>query len=194
MSTTDKSVRAVNLLTRRWARELDAGANTVISGAGAWTLLATLLAAASGAARAELEGATSVDQSSAVPSVLLQLERLDLLEGVSGAIGLWVHKDVPLNEELVAEMESITIAPLPFDRGHLDRWASDRTGGLIEEFPGEITKETLLVVASALALDADWVRPFEVGEGQWRGGERNSDGCGGWVAISTPQQSSVAAP
>lgn len=169
MTSPDTTVRAANLLTRRWAAELTADTNEVISGAGAWVLLATLLAASSGEAQGELERATSVERSAAGSSVHVHLQRLDLMEGVRSAIGLWARKDVPVNPDFAAAMEQLTVASLPADMGDLDRWASDQTGGLIEQFPGEITKESLLVVASALALEADWATPFEVCIDQWRG-------------------------
>ncbi|BBY28114.1 hypothetical protein GCM10023114_57960 [Mycolicibacterium sediminis] len=47
------------------------------------------------------------------------------------------------------------------DQAALDRWAADETGGLIEKSPLDITADTLLMIASALAARVRWRTPFD---------------------------------
>jgi len=65
MTSVDTTVQSTNFPTQRWAAELTADANEVISGVGAWALLITLLAASSGEAQPEIERAWSMERSSA---------------------------------------------------------------------------------------------------------------------------------
>ncbi len=169
MGSVGNTVRAANLLTREWLGELNADANGIISGVGAWLVLTSLLAASTGKAQAELEAAASIARSEAASSVRSQLERLDLLNGVSSAVGLWVRQDVPIDPDYTAAMERLTVDSLPVDSRDLDNWVSNRTSGLIDKFPGAIDDDTLMVLASALAIESDWVTPFSVGLGKWRG-------------------------
>ena len=45
----------------------------------------------------------------------------------------------------------MTLEKLP-SQDALDKWASDKTGGLLETFPVQLEPETMLVLASALVL------------------------------------------
>lgn len=42
----------------------------------------------------------------------------------------------------------------------LDAWAVKRTGGLVERMPVALSDDTMMVLASALALRTRWLRPF----------------------------------
>ncbi len=55
------------------------------------------------------------------------------------------------------------------DRKALDAWAAERTGGLVDAMPVELTPLTELVLASALVLRTTWEEPFEGGYGHWLG-------------------------
>jgi hypothetical protein len=46
------------------------------------------------------------------------------------------------------------------DKDALDAWAAKRTGGLIERMPVPLSEDTEMVLASALALRTQWLRPF----------------------------------
>jgi hypothetical protein len=136
------SVADANRLTAAWAATLDGTGGTVLSGAGVYPLLALLAGAAEGPAAEELRAVAA--------------QPLELPASVRAAVGLWARADVPLTprwRELVAGV-------LTDDRGPLDRWASERTGGLIPAMPIQVKDETRLVLAGALAVDEPWVDPF----------------------------------
>jgi hypothetical protein len=54
----------------------------------------------------------------------------------------------------------------------LDRWASERTFGLIERFPLSVTPEVVCLLASALATKVSWEVPFEVADARQLGPSR----------------------
>jgi hypothetical protein len=58
------------------------------------------------------------------------------------------------------------------DQATLDRWASEHTHGLIEEFPLQLKRLTMLVVASALATKVTWRSAFEVAPADQLGADR----------------------
>ncbi|MFF5298523.1 serpin family protein [Streptomyces sp. NPDC013161] len=157
------TVRAVNALTARWAGVADGG--TLFSAAGVWPLLALLADGAGGAARAELADAVGMpaDQSAAAARELLG--GLAAMRGVDSALGLWTKRTLELREPwaagLPAEAHGVLTGDLDADRTALDAWAAKRTGGLIERMPVALTDATELVLASALALRTEWLRPFK---------------------------------
>lgn len=65
-------------------------------------------------------------------------------------------------------METLT------DQAALDRWATQKTRGLIDKFPLDITTDTLLVLASALTARVRWQTPFE-GYARQEGGKWSQD-------------------
>ncbi|MFI6618194.1 serpin family protein [Streptomyces sp. NPDC050528] len=157
------TVGAVNALTARWAGAVDGG--TVFSAAGVWPLLALLADGAGGAARAELADAVGMpaDQSAAAARELLG--GLAAIRDVDSALGLWTKRTLELREAwaagLPAEAHGVLTGDLDADRTALDTWAAKRTGGLIERMPVALTDDTQLVLASALALRTEWLRPFD---------------------------------
>ncbi|MDV7217387.1 serpin family protein [Streptomyces prunicolor] len=163
MRVTRATVRAVNALTARWAGAV--GGGTVFSAAGVWPLLALLADGAGGAARAELADAVgrSVGQAAAAARELLG--GLAAMRGVDSALGLWTKRTLEVREAwaagLPAEAHGVLTGDLGADRATLDAWASKRTGGLIERMPVALTDDTELVLASALALRTEWLRPFD---------------------------------
>jgi hypothetical protein len=52
---------------------------------------------------------------------------------------------------------AVALEAMP-DQAGLDRWASDHTRGLINEFPIAVSPETMLVVATALVLQPRWAK------------------------------------
>jgi serine protease inhibitor len=153
----------VNALTARWAGGVDGG--TVFSAAGVWPLLALLADGAGGAARAELADAVGMpaDQSAAAARELLG--GLAAMRDVDSALGLWTKRTLELREAwaagLPAEAHGVLTGDLDADRTALDAWAAKRTGGLIERMPVALTDDTELVLASALTLRTEWLRPFD---------------------------------
>ena len=154
------TVLASNRLTARWAATLDRDSDSVLSGLGAWVVLAAALSGAAGKAQQELESALGVAKEEAAASVRDLLEYAGLSESVHLATGLWVRPDVSVRDEFVATLMPMTVGALPEDRSVLDRWVNDETSGMLDRFPLDITPDTLIMLASALAVEADWVTPF----------------------------------
>ncbi|MFE2323158.1 serpin family protein [Streptomyces sp. NPDC059385] len=176
----NSTVRAVNRLTRQWAARTPAGdRGTVFTAAGVWPLLALLADGADGAAREELAGALGMSAESAAGAARELLAALDGVRGLQATTGLWNREELPLEETWSGQLPPGTRGGLTgdeaVDRKALDAWASDRTGGLIERMPVRVTEDTLLVLASALALRLRWIQPFEefegTGQGPWAGRE-----------------------
>ena len=157
------TVRAVNALAARWAGVGDGG--TVFSAAGVWPLLALLADGAGGAARAELADAVRLPAGQAAAAARELLGGLAEMRGVDSALGLWTKRTLELREAwaagLPAEAHGVLTGDVGVDQATLDAWAAKRTGGLIERMPVALTDATELVLASALSLRTEWLRPFE---------------------------------
>ncbi|WP_406513376.1 proteinase inhibitor I4 serpin [Streptomyces sp. NBC_00161] len=173
------TVRAVNRLTTRWARQAVTGEKgTVLTAAGVWPLLAFLADGAGGPARAELAEALGIPAGSATAAARELLTGLAGVRGLQAATGLWTRADLPLYESWLTGLpdgaRSALTGDEDTDRKALDGWAADRTGGLIEQMPAPLNEDTRLVLASALALRLKWIQPFRTGcadlsEGPWAG-------------------------
>ncbi|MEV6676876.1 serpin family protein [Streptomyces erythrochromogenes] len=176
---TDSTVRAVNHLTTRWAAQAASGTEgTVFTAAGVWPLLGLLADGADGPARDELAQALGIPAEDAAGAARELLAALAGVRGLSTATGLWAVADLPLEEGWSAKLPPGTrgtlTGDLEEDTKTLDGWASDRTGGLIERMPITLQPDTLLVLASALALTLKWAEPFREfpgrpSEGPWAG-------------------------
>ncbi|GAA3048302.1 hypothetical protein GCM10020229_69570 [Kitasatospora albolonga] len=157
------AVRAVNRLAARWA-ELADGGSTVFMPTGVWPLLAFLAAGAHGPAAAELEQALGMRSGEAAEHARELVDTLRKLPGSSAAVGLWTSD--------LLRPEPTWLAGLPLDvhgalsgdavqdRRRLDAWASRNTGGEVESMPVALDRDTRLVLASALTVRTDWLRPF----------------------------------
>ena len=152
------AVHAANTLTERWCTRCSDG-DFVLSGAGLWPLLALLASAADDVARAELEEALGRPGSSAVEDALELIDVLRTGKSTTAALGVWTQAGIPLHEEWASQLPSGVIGTLT-DQAALDKWAAEGTDGLIEEFPLELTPQTCLILASALATKVKWVKPF----------------------------------
>lgn len=165
-------VEAVNELTAQWCRRAGEG-DFVLSGAGVWPLLALLAARADEPARSELADAIQVSADQAHDAALLMLQTLDTSTDVSAALGLWVHRQLPLNQNWLASLPPGTVDLLT-GQDALDSWANEHTRGLIERFPLTVSPDTLLVLATALVAKTRWAVPFhpaylEPESGPWQG-------------------------
>ncbi|WP_342802134.1 serpin family protein [Nocardia sp. No.11] len=165
-------VRSSNALTARWTTTF-ADDDAVVSGAGAWPLLAVLAGAAQGAARGELTAAVGVSAESAHAAGLALLRSLDSSAEIAVATGAWVRPGITLRDAWVRSMPAGTAGTL-LDRAALDAWASERTGGLIEKFPVTVDASTAFALATALVARTRWVRPFQLirwspESGPWQG-------------------------
>lgn len=170
METTN-AVAASNALTARWAGIVDGA--TVFSGLGVWPLLASLADAAAGPARDEL--------AAAVGTAAGARELLDQVAGtpsIHTALGLWTNKDLPLHQSWLDTLpdtaHELLTGDVAADKRALDEWARKNTDQLIQGMPVRLDKSVLLVLASALAVDTKWLRPFserqfEPQAGPWAG-------------------------
>ncbi|WFE40033.1 serpin family protein [Micromonospora sp. WMMD998] len=150
----------------RYAERLHRAAGAthhVASPLGAWLLLALTGPTATGPARSALAEALGVDPDDAAAAARALLAAPHPM--VAAATALWERTPFEELAEWRAALPAYTArGPLP-DRAALDAWARERTGGLIERFPVDVTPETLLVLASALATRVSWADPFEVAPG-----------------------------
>ncbi|WP_329095432.1 serpin family protein [Streptomyces sp. NBC_01439] len=168
----NSTVRAVNRLTTRWAAAAqvpDGNTGTVFTAAGLWPLLALLADGSGGPARAELEQALGIPADAAGRAARELLAALAGVRGLRTATGLWTDAGLPLegdwSAKLPADARGTLTGDPDADAEALDAWASDRTDGLIERMPVALDEDTLMVLASALALRLRWIQPFD----EWGG-------------------------
>ncbi|MCX4808112.1 proteinase inhibitor I4 serpin [Streptomyces sp. NBC_01214] len=169
----NSTVRAVNRLTTHWAAAAQAPAGstgTVFTAAGLWPLLALLADGSGGPARAELAQALGIPAEAAGQGARELLAAFAGVRGLRTATGLWTGAGLPLEEGWSAKLPAGTRGTLTgdpdADAKALDAWASDRTDGLIERMPVVLEEDTLMVLASALALRLRWIQPFDEWEGE----------------------------
>lgn len=170
-------VASVNGLTSRWAAALPSD-GTVFAAPGVWPLLGFLAEGAAGPARQELAAALGIPADGAAAAARELLATLGTTPGLSAALGLWTRATLPIQPAWLDQLpagvhEQFTGDPVS-DQLRLDAWAARSTDGQIDAMPITVNDETLLVLASALALRTDWVRPFTPGTmeaetGPWRG-------------------------
>ncbi|WP_433044727.1 serpin family protein [Dactylosporangium sp. CS-033363] len=140
-----------NALTARWTSTVDTK-NTALSGPGVYVLLALLAPFADGQVRADL--------------LAVAPEPLELPESPTTrmATAVWSRTGVPLTDAFVAAVPAASRGPLTGDPGTdqpvLDAWADEQTGGAIPAMPIQVDEDTLMVLASALAVHTTWSSPF----------------------------------
>ncbi|MFE1589121.1 serpin family protein [Streptomyces sp. NPDC058737] len=170
------TVKAVNGLAARWAAALPHD-GTVFAAAGVWPLLGLLADGAAGPARQELSDALGVPAADATTAARDVLSTLGATRGLGAALGLWTRSTLPVEpawlDRLPADVHGRLTGDPDSDQSRLDAWASTRTQGQIEAMPVTVDEETLLVLAGALTLRTDWIRPFTPGAmapetGPWR--------------------------
>jgi hypothetical protein len=159
----------------RYAATLHAAApreHHVVSGLGAWLVLAL----AGQADTADSDRGTggdagahrAVEAALGLPVAEAGRVAVDLLSGLSpavaAAVGLWWREEVA-TDRLTAYLGRLptgaTREPLTGQQ-QLDAWARERTLGLIDSFPLQVTDDLMLVLASAVATKVRWWQPFDV--------------------------------
>ena len=169
MSLSD-CVASSNDLTRAWIGELDAGKSLVASGAGVWLLLNALLTGASGDAQQELAAALNMQPDRAADAVETMLQAIRETSGAKEGLGVWASKRAKVRPSYANALPSAHVGSMQSTE-EMDRWVRERTNGMIQGFSEDITDETLLIAASALAVEADWTHPFDENSGRWNGSQ-----------------------
>lgn len=161
----------------RYAARMHARAGAghhVVSPLGAWLVVALCgPLARDQAIRDELADAlgTDPDEAAKLAAELLA----DPHPVIGAAAGLWSRAGTetpPVRDWRSTLPDRIETGDLP-DQAALDRWAQDRTQGLIQRFPLRLDPDVVLVLATALATKVSWETPFDVvdvgelGESRW---------------------------
>jgi hypothetical protein len=144
----------------RFHRAVD-GEQHVASPLGAWLVLALAAPAATGAVRDELTdilGASPEQARDAADALLAKPH-----PAVASAAAVWRRPEVvaALQSWLAELPAAVEVGGMP-SQAEADQWAAGHTFGLIERFPLELTRNTVIVLASALATSVDWEAPFEL--------------------------------
>jgi hypothetical protein len=152
----------------RYSERLHAEAGArhhVASPLGAWLLLAVAATAAKGPERAALADVLGVDPQDAAVTARELLANPHPMVGA--AAGAW-HRPKVATDALAAWLQAlpevIETGEMPTQH-QIDQWAREHTLGLIERFPLELTDDTVLLLASALATRVSWLVPFDLAPG-----------------------------
>lgn len=134
----------------------------VASPLGAWLLIALCSRLAEGLPRQQLADVLGVEPEQAANFATLLLGNPHPL--VTSGAGIWNRPYVD-TERLAAWRTSlhgvIESGDIP-EQPALDQWANDHTLGLIKQFPLQVTRDVVLLMATALATKVSWARPFKV--------------------------------
>lgn len=171
-------VRAANGLTRRWAGAIGDGADragTAYSGVGVWPLLGLLSAGADEQGRAELGAAFGLDAGMVADAVRSTVDLFDRGPGLSLAMGIWRRSELNIHEDWLGLLPPATRGVLSGDdrqdQRALDAWVERHTGGQITKMPCQLTPDLMLLLASALTVETQWLEHFTgsrgTGEGTW---------------------------
>lgn len=194
-----RSVAAANRLTVEWARSLQIHGSTIYSAAGVWPLIALLAYSAEGPARDELQSAAGIDGRDGLDMAL------ELISSFGGdlrlALRIWTHAHLPLEttwtQGVPMDLRGQLTGDASRDRIAINHWASQNTDGLIDELDIHLNEAadwkpgTLMVGASAVAVDTKWAAPFgdaslRPTSGPWAGRRLQA------LRRSTPDQDDVA--
>jgi hypothetical protein len=113
------------------------------------------------AVRDEVAEALGLDVPEAARLAVDLLDHPHPLVGCAAALWHRLDDASTLSRWLAELPASVTAGRLP-DQAGLDDWARRNTLGLIDQFPVPVTRETALVLATALATRVSWQRPFDV--------------------------------
>lgn len=160
-------------LVQRFARDVEDELLTdhaVASPLGLWLLLALLAPASTGQERAALEAVLGTTAPDAARRAADLLEHLH--PAVAAAVAVWADEarsDAPFAAWAGTLPGVVERGPIP-SQAEADRWAAERTRGLVPRLPAEIEPLTVVVLASALVTDVAWQVPFEDAEPAELGG------------------------
>lgn len=155
----EKFLAALTQYAERFHAALPPG-HHVASPLGAWLVLA--LAATAGGADGELTEILGLEPADASAVAAALLEQPHPLVGAALAMWLAPGVDGAGLREWQATLPAATESGVLPDQPALDRWVKDRTLGLIDTFPIELTPDVRLVLAGALATKIGWTVPFDL--------------------------------
>jgi hypothetical protein len=133
----------------------------VASPLGAWLLLGLCGPASAGGTRDELVEVLGTDPTTAAAAAAALLDNPHPL--VPSASAVWHrpgYDTTGLSDWRATLPRATEIGPVPEQAG-ADAWARERTLGLIEQFPVDLS-EAVLVLANALATRVSWAEPFRI--------------------------------
>jgi hypothetical protein len=174
-------VHAANELSRRWAAAIgdaegDAGpSGTAYSGVGVWPLLGLLCAGADRQGQQELGAAFGLDVGDVSDAVRGIVDLFDRGKGLSLAMGLWRSTELDIHEDWLGLLPPATRGVLSGDAKQdqraLDAWVDRHTAGRLTKMPCELSRDVLLLLASALTVETQWREPLKrsrtLGVGAW---------------------------
>ncbi len=91
---------------------------------------------------------------------------MSTIPGMRSALGVWVRAGLPLTPEFIEGIPAPARAVLADDQKPLDDWVTRNTNGRITEMPIAVTPETLMLLATALAIKTEWAQPFHESAGR----------------------------
>lgn len=134
---------------------------SVSSPLGIWLLLAACGHAATGADRTNLE--LSLGCSVGEAQKLLEAFVAETPSALHAQLAVWGSAgvdDSAFRRWYRCLPSGIDVGGMP-SQAQADEWAQRHTGGLVQRFPARL-EDALLVLASVVAADVTWSRPFEV--------------------------------
>ena len=137
----------------------------VASPLGVWLVLALAVPAmlAEQRARAESLLGMSAEQAAGAAAAMLA----EYPEAVRAAVAVWRRRErtTPALETWLAGLPAqVQTGDVP-TQALADDWIAERTGGLISAFPVELTQDSALVLAAALASNVNWFHPLDTEPG-----------------------------
>jgi Serpin (serine protease inhibitor) len=174
-------VRAANELSRRWAAAIgDAGGDvertgTAYAGVGVWPLLGLLSTGADRQGQEELGAAFGLDAGDVADAVRGIVDLFDRGKGLSLAMGLWRSTELNIREDWLGLLPPATRGVLSGDAKQdqraLDAWVDRHTAGRLTKMPCELSRDVLLLLASALTVETQWQQRLKrsqgMGVGAW---------------------------
>jgi len=181
VAAVDAITGPCNDLAARWSADLFDGRTLALSAPALWPLLAALAAGADGDVRDRLAAAIGADATGAGEQAGRLMDLLNSSPVVRAAFSVWSRPELVLDpcwlDGLPAHSHGLLTGRPEDDRGRIDAWVRERTGGVIDALPTEPRADTLLLLISTMFLQTRWRDPFEVAtlapvDGPWAGQRR----------------------